>query len=229
MITILLICREGVSRDVYHAELASSGVLLVCVQSLTGFFRTEVYCPLSGIFVDMPTYMRCSDEEKSLLTELVGHFPSLRLKCNEPTGEIRTLPFGVAYPGNTPPAIFVQKYCTTFAPRKIRTGERSQHHLPALLHTSLAVENDSGSRTVTANIAREGCFLISFEPRIVGDRGWLVFPGSQDSTPVLVEVCWIQPWGESSSLPGFGVKFIDPTDAQKGELRVLGGQSFFLE
>ncbi|MDD2736133.1 MAG: PilZ domain-containing protein [Desulfuromonadaceae bacterium] len=229
MITILLICREGVSRNVYHAELASSGVLLVCVQSLMGFFRTEVYCSLSGILVDMPTYMRCSDEEKSLLTELVGHFPSLRLKCNEPTGEIRTLPFGAAYPGNSSPAVFVQKYCTTFIPRKIRTGERSLHHLPALLNTCLPAENDSGLRTVTANISREGCFLISFEPRIVGDRGWLTFPGWKDSTPILVEVCWVQSWGESRSLPGFGVRFIDLTDAQKDELRGLGGQSYFLE
>jgi hypothetical protein len=173
--------------------------------------------------------MRCSDEEKGLLTELVGHFPSLRLKCNEPTGEIRTLPFGVAYPGNTLPAVFVQKNCTTFVPRKIRTSERSQYHLSALLHTSIPMENDSGSRTVTANISCEGCFLISFEPRIVGDRGWLVLRGLKDSMPVLVEVCWIQSWGESRSLPGFGVRFIDLTDAQKGELRVLGGQSFFLE
>src|SRR5512140_622360 len=95
---ILLICREGKSRQLYQAELDFPGVLLVCVQTLMQFFRREVYCPLNGILVDMPTYMQGSEEEKRLLTDLAGLFPALRIKCHESSGEIRTLPFGAAYP-----------------------------------------------------------------------------------------------------------------------------------
>ena len=227
--TVLLICREGESRQVYQAELDSAGVLLVCVQGLMEFFRRGVYCPLSGILVDMPTYMRSSEDEKRLMTELVGLFPALRLKCNESTGEIRTLPFGTVYPGNTAPAVFVQKYCTTVAPRKIRTSERHLMNLPALLSKTLPDSNIPETKTVTANISNGGCFLVVFEPWVVGARGWLTFPELNDNTPIQVEVCSVLPWGESRSLPGMGVRFIDPTPLQKVELKRLCGQSFMLD
>jgi Tfp pilus assembly protein PilZ len=224
--TILLICRTGKSRQVYQEELDFPGVSLVCVQALIEFFRPGVYCPLNGILVDMPTYMCSSDEEKRLLTDLVGHYPALRLKCNESTGEIRTLPFGAAYPGNHPPAVFVQKYCVSFAQRRIRTGERSQLHLPALLNISPPVGPLSAVRTVTANVSCGGCFLISFDPMIIGERGLLVLQELKDNTPIPMEICWIRPWGDHHSLPGMGVRFIDLTALQKAELSHLGGRNF---
>ena len=228
-IHVLLVCRHGKSRQVYQAELDAPGVLLVCVQSLMDFFCRGVYCPLHGILVDMPTYMCSSEEEKRLLTDLVGHFPALRLKCNESTGEIRTLPFGTAYPENNPPAVFVQKYCISFPPRRIRSGERSYQHLHALLTISPPVGNLSAVRAVTANISCGGCFLISYEPWIVGDRGWLTLPELKDNAPISVEICWIRPWGEGRSLPGMGVRFIDCTELQKAELSREGGRNFMLD
>lgn len=227
--TILLICRKGKSRQLYQAELDIPGVLLVYVQTLMQFFRREVYCPLNGILVDMPTYMQSSEEEKRLLTDLVGLFPALRIRCHESSGEIRTLPFGAAYPANTSPAVFVQKYCSSFVQRKIRTSERSQLNLPVLLHMSDQGETISGARSVTANVSREGCFLISFEPLSVGDRGWLTIPELKDTSPIPVEVRWIRLWGEYRSLPGMGVRFIDLTESQKAELNSLGGQSLMQE
>lgn len=227
--TILLICREGKSRQIYKAELDLPGVSLVCVQALMEFFHRGVYCPLNGIMVDMPTYMRSSEEEKRLLTDLVVLFPALRLRCQEATGEVRTLPFGTAYPGNTPPAVFVQKHCALSAPRKIRTSERSLLNMPALLNRSLPVENVSGTRSVTINVSRGGCFLIWFELWAVGDRGWLVLPELEDQTPIAVEVCSVRLWGEQHVLPGVGVKFITLTGAQKIELNHLGGASLMQE
>jgi hypothetical protein len=223
--TVLLICREGKIRQLYQAELDRPGISTVCVQALMEFFRHGVYCPLNGIMVDMPTYMRSTEEEKRLLTELVGLFPSLRLKCNESTGEIRTLPFGTGYPGNLSLAVFVQKNCTAFIPRKIRTSERSQRNLPVLLSRSLPVDSVIGTRSVTATISQCGCFLINFAPWSLGDRGWLVFPDLKDTAPIPVEVCSIRLWGECNSLPGMGVKFTDLNVGQKDELQRLGGPS----
>lgn len=227
--TILLICREGASRDIYHAELALSGVLLVCVQSLTGFFRREVYCQISGILVDMPTYMRCSDEEKSILTELVGILPALRLKCHEPSGEIRTLPFGTTSPGNFPPATFVQKYCVPVPPRYVRASERSLVNLSALICRSVPQEKNIDERSVTAYVSCSGCFLVSFEPWSIGEQGWLRLPELDDAAPIPVEVCSVRLWGASRSLPGMGVRFMALSDTQKRELHHVGGQSFFLD
>lgn len=227
--TVLLICREGKSRQVYQAELDFPGVSLVCVPALSDFFRRGVYCPLNGILVDMPTYMCSSEEERRVLTDIVGHFPALRLKCNEQTGEIRTLPFGTAYPGNNPPAVFVQKFCESFPQRRIRSSERSQQNLPALLSKFNQVGDCSAVRSVTANISSGGCFLVSFEPWIVGDLGWLTLPGLKDNTPIPVEICWILPWGEGRSLPGMGVRFTDLAESQKDELTRLGGRDYMLE
>ena len=161
---ILLICREGKSRQAYQEELALTGVSLVCVQALMELFNPDIYCPVNGILVDMPTYLRSGEEEKLLLSELVGLFPALRLKCHEQTGEFRTLPFGTACPGNVAPAAFVQEYCASFKKRKIRTGERSCLNMPALLSLQLPVGDLSGARSVTMNVSCGGCFLVCFEP-----------------------------------------------------------------
>lgn len=221
--TILLICREGISRQTYQAELDIPGISLVCVQALVDFISREVNCPLNGILIDMPTYMRSSEVDKRLLNDLVGLFPTLRLKCHEPSGEIRTLPFGTAYPANTTPGVFVQKYCAPFIQRMLRTSERSQQNLSALLTRALPVENTFDARTATTNLSPGGCFLISFEPWLIGDRGWLFLSELNDTKPIRVEVCWIRLWGERCSLPGMGVRFIDLTVSQKTELNRLGG------
>lgn len=222
---ILLICREGKSSQVYQAALDIPGVSLVCVSSLADFFSQDVYCPLNGIMVDMPTYMRSSEEEKQLLAELVGLFPALRLKCHEPSGEIRTLPFGTAYPGPNTPAFFVQNYCAVFHQRTIRTCERSLQNLPALLTMTPPQEDGTSTRTATANVSQGGCFLITFEQWAVGDQGWLILPMLEDPTQIPVEVCWVRMWGECRSLPGIGIRFIDLTESQKAELGRLGGRS----
>jgi hypothetical protein len=227
--TILLICREGKSRQLYQAGLDSSGVSLVCVHTLMQFFRRDLYRPLSGILVDMPTYMQSSEEEKRLVTDLVELFPALRIKCQESSGTIRTLPFGTAYPANTSPADFVQKYCAPFVPRMIRTGERSPLNMPALLNTAVPADTLSGARSVTADISRGGCFLISFEPWRVGARGWLTLPELNDTAPIPVEVRWVRLWGECRSLPGMGIRFADLTESQKAELGRLGGKSLMQE
>jgi hypothetical protein len=227
--TVLLLCREGQSREVYQSELDSDRTLMICVQTLEQFFRRELYCPLNGILVDMPTYMRSTEIEKLLLTELVELFPALRVKCNESSGEIRTLPFGLSYPRNIALAEFAQTYCAAFAARKIRSSERSSQHLPVLLNRSSAASGDAGIRSVTANICCRGCFLISFEPWNVKERGWLTIPELQSSAPIEVEVCWVRPWGDHHTLPGMGVRFVDLSIAAGIELSCFGGKSFMLE
>lgn len=227
--TILLICREGKSRQVYQAELESPGVTLICVQALVEFFSHGVYSPLNGILVDMPTYMRSDEDEKLLLADLVGLFPALRLRCHEPSGEIRTLPFGTAYPGKFSPAVFVHEYCKSFVPRKIRTCERSLLNMHALLNKCLPVTDLSGARSATVDVSHGGCFLISFEPWFVGDLGWLVLPELEDNAPIQVEVCFVKMWGKSRSLPGMGVRFIELTRSQSSELSRLGGRNLMQE
>lgn len=226
---VLLICRAGESRRLYQSELDSADVSLVCVQALMEFFDREVYCPLSGILVDMPTYMRCSEEEKHLLTVLVGLFPALRLKCNETTGEIRTLPFGTTYSGKILPSDFVSKYCNPFVERKIRTCERLHLNYPATLHLLRPAENVPGTKSVTTSISLEGCFLVSFEPWNIGERGWLVVAALEDASPIPIEVRSVRCWGEPRTLPGMGVRFIELSGSQKDELGRLCGRSFIAD
>ncbi len=222
---LLLICQEGKSRNLYCSTMHATGLSAICVSSLMDFFKRENYRPLCGIMVDMPTYIRSSDEDKRLLTDLVALFPALRLKCHEPTGEIRTLPFGTNYPGNMPLNDFIKQFCGTFAPRKIRTCERSQQHLPALLSTDTSTD----CKTVTANISQGGCFLVSYNPLEVGSRGLLVFKELKDTTPVPMEVRSIRVWGEYRTLPGMGILFLGLTRSQKIEIGRFGGNRLMLD
>jgi len=222
---LLLICRDGEIRNKYCSAMNAAELSIVCISSLMEFFKKGVYRPLCGIMVDMPTYIRSSDEDKRLLTDLVALFPALRLKYHEPTDEIRTLPFGTDYPGNIPLTDFIMQYCGTFAPRKIRTCERSQQHLPALLSTSDGAE----CRIVTANISQGGCFLVSYNPLEVGAQGLLVFKELKDSTPVPMEVRSVRVWGEYRTLPGMGIRFLGLTRSQKTEIGRLGGNCLMLD
>jgi hypothetical protein len=225
-ITVLLICREGISRQVYRAETDFFGVMLVCVESLMEFFSHSLYCPLSGIMVDMPTYLRSSEEERSLLSELVALFPSLRLKCHEPSGEVRTLPFGTGCSGNLTLSGFLTQYCKPFTKRKIRTSERSLQNLSALCNIESTAAVSASVKTVTTSLSCVGCFLVGFDPQTVGASGWLTILDIKDTTPIPVEVCSIRVWGESRTLPGIGVRFTGLTKIQKDELIRLGGRSF---
>lgn len=224
MTTILLLCGEGCSRLAYQSEIGATGVHLICVPGLLDFFVYETYTPLNGIMVDMPTYIRSSDEDKRLLSELVDLFPSLRLKCHEPTGEIRSLPFGKNFQAAGTLSDFILNCCSTFTSRNIRTCERSGIHLPTLVSRFPTVEVNGSFKAVTANISLGGCFLINFEIMNVSERAWLKIPGLLDPTPIQVEVCWVRPWGERHSLPGMGVKFLQVTRDQKTELARLGGR-----
>lgn len=226
---VLLICREGESRRIYQEELYLPGVLMVSVQTLMQFFRREVYCPLNGILVDMPTFMRSSEEEKLLLAELVAVFPALRIKCNESSREIRTLPFGTSCPGNTAPEDFIRKVCAGFGRRRMRTGERAALNLPVLLNRAVNGESVPGGRSVTADISAAGCFLICFEQWEAGEQGLVAISGPTAGEPIQIVVCWVRPWGECGSLPGMGVRFVDLTAAQAAELSRLGGRSFMPE
>ena len=222
---ILLICSEGLSRKTYLAELARSGTSTVCVPSLMVFFRIDTYTSISGIMVDMPTYIRSSDEEKRLLSEIVDLFPSLRLKCHEPSGEIRSIPFGKTFPGAPSLVDFINTHCTQFTSRFLRSSERSNNIIPMLLNTSHPTETTPGDRTVSTNFSADGCFLIRFEPMNVGAQAWLTIPEVLDLTPLHVEVCWVRNWGEGHSLPGIGVQFIHLTAAQKSALTGFGGRT----
>jgi hypothetical protein len=227
--TLLLICQDGASRNRYCSTINSTGVAILCVSTLMDFFKKETYRSLCGIMVDMPTYIRSSDEEKRLLTDLVALFPALRLKYHVPTGEIRSLPFGTAYPGNMPLPEFISQFCTTFSPRKVRTCERSQQHLPVTLSTGQSSEQIAGIRIVTANISQGGCFLVSYSPLVVADKGWLVFKELKDPTPVPVEVRSVRLWGEFRTLPGMGIKFLSLTRSQKIEIGRFGGHCLMLD
>lgn len=204
--------------------MESPGTVLVIVSEIMDYFTTENYVPLNGIMADMPTYIRSSEEDKRLLADLVDLFPSLRLKCHEPTGEIRTLPFGRNFPGAESLTSFIAQICSNFTSRKIRTCERSGVHLPALISTSPEISTHRSCKAVTANISIGGCFLIHFETMNVNEHYWLEINSLQDSTPIPIEVCWVRAWGDKHSLPGTGIRFLEVTGSQKAELMRLGGR-----
>lgn len=102
-------------------------------------------------------------------------------------------------------------------------------NLSALLSRALPTGTGSAVRSVTAQVSSCGCFLVSFEPWHIGERGWLILTELEDAAPIPVEIRSIRLWGESRAMPGMGVSFITLTESQRAELNCLGGRSFMLE
>lgn len=213
-VQILMICREGESRNAFSAQMAQSCASILPVADLKEYLDHHSHVMLSGIMVDMPTYMRFSEDEKRLLGDLVEIFPAMRIKCNEQTGEIRTLPFSTRMPGVMTLAEFASSCRDQFAPRRIRLFERSSKQWNILISKDQG-ELEGGTRTASLNISMGGCFVVSFDPWHPGDTGWLKIKELDGLAEVGFKVCWVRQWGEKSQLPGMGLEFVGLTDRQR--------------
>jgi PilZ domain len=213
-INILLICREGDSRKAFSDQMAESCASILPVSDLKEYFASHSHAILSGIMVDMPTYMRFTEDEKRVLGELVEIFPAMRIKCNEQTGEIRTLPFSTRMPGVMSLVEFAASCCEQFTPRRVRLDERSSKQWNILLKRDHGQESPA-TKTASLNISMGGCFVVCFEPWNVGDTGWLTVKEVEGLGEIKFTVCWVRQWGEKSHLPGMGLGFAGLTESQR--------------
>lgn len=217
--TILLICSEGNARDAYLAELAGLDVTLVVERDCSSFLAHYADEKLAGVLVDVPTQARSPKEDKLIVNEMVDAYPALRVRWDEASKTISTLYFGQRRGVSISIASFVTEQCATFAPRVFRVVDRRPLTVPVRVSRTPEL-GDQAVRTVTINVAPGGAFLFGVDVWAMGEQLWLAFDGLAEH--IQAEVCWVLPWGTPRTMPGVGVRFLEPSEERYRQLCAIG-------
>lgn len=218
---LIFVVEERFALEPYLAAIRGAVEQLIVVPSLRELFKRMEREEFSGIFLDVPSLVRASKDEKAALYDLIHIFPTLRVKWDPRNSSVRAL-FYDSVPG--PDAgieTFVREQCVRFAPRTTRQRERASLQLNILVSPDPSFPEEITARTATLNLTTFGCFIIGVENWPRGSRLWVRVPNLSDPAPIEVEVRWRKEWGELPGVPGAGVKFLQMSDGQRGELEIF--------
>ncbi|HYA15185.1 MAG TPA: PilZ domain-containing protein [Syntrophales bacterium] len=205
-IKLILVCREGASRQIYHQETKSDDVEVDIVSSYNELFKNMINIPYHGIMIDMLTIMKASKEEKDIAHEVLQAFPTVLLNWDRESGSIRTIPLGKASSSDTLNN-FINVDCRHFEARSIHLYMRKNIHFNVMLSREETMSKEFLERTVTLNVSKSGCFLFSVQDWSNIRNVYFVIKELQDKTPIVGEIRWSVEWGKTMAFPGIGIRF----------------------
>lgn len=218
---LILVVEERSALATYLDAIRSAVGELVIVASLGELFSAMEREAFSGILLDVPSLVRATKEEKSLLYDLIHIFPTLRVKWDPRSASVRALFYDFAPGPDAGVDTFVRKQCASFSPRIIRLRDRLPLHLNILVSSDPSFPEGATTRTATLNISVGGCFIIGVEEWEQGSRLWVRMVNLADPAPIGVEVRWRKGWGEAPGIPGVGVRFLEMGPGQQEDIRNL--------
>ncbi|OQY18735.1 MAG: hypothetical protein B6I36_06265 [Desulfobacteraceae bacterium 4572_35.1] len=210
--------QESAAEPVYLDAIASLDAECVIVRNFKELYQLHSARAYSGLLVDIVSSIKASTEDRAVIKELMEVYPSLRLRWDPESGEIRTLMTGAGVGQKISIAQFVDSYCTSFTPQALRLYQRREIHCSVLCSVYQQMPDSASERTVTVDLSVGGCFLYFSYSLDVGTTLWLRFVDFADNTPIKVEVVWCRDWGKSMKMPGAGVRFIQISEKQLQEI-----------
>ncbi len=223
-IKILLIAAEGKPRDAYRKALDSYGVSYEVVSSPDEVTEMLVEIPFNGLLLDLPTMIKSQSSSYGAVQQILKIFPALRLLYNPRHGGVRGLPFGGTVKNGKTLMEFLSKECVPFTPRTIRSARRSCLCLNVVLLDRPDQHLKEGEKTVTANVSRHGCFVLTSRNWDGRDKAWLAIRELGEGRPIEIRICWQRKWGETTIIPGIGCSFVSLTDDQEEALASQCGE-----
>jgi len=215
-VRLILVCKEGPSKEAYLHEANSIGIEVDTVPTFGDLFKAMMTNAYQGVMVDLVTSVRSSREEKGIAQEILDVFPLIQLKWDQETNNIHTLSGGVA--SSNALAHFVSRECRTFTPRAIRLNARKEINFNILMSRHEVMNQALIERSVTVNISKGGCFLFSCQDWSNAADVWLVVNELKDKTPIHGEIRWRQAWGTATVIPGIGISIKQITPQQMNQL-----------
>ncbi|WP_316347034.1 PilZ domain-containing protein [Desulfuromonas acetoxidans] len=221
MLKLLLYTHDPEVQQHYLKALPEEGAMAVVVSDFKEFFKESNTIPCSGVLLDVVSSIRASQFDREVIQELLEVYPSLRLRLDPATGEIRTLMTGAGPGQNISIRKFVETYCSNFPPRCLRMCQRKPIHCNVIYSFHDQLASEVVQRSVTMDMSIGGCFLMTTEALEVGERLWIRIIELMDNSPIMVEVRWCREWGQKMVVPGVGLHFSVISDRQREEIRTL--------
>lgn len=210
-VNVLLMADESQGKDAYARAIRRAGAACDVVGTFDGFKERIGTRAYHGLILDLRTKMKAFRHHQEFAKRVLDVFPTLLVNWDGAADGIKTI--GAA--GITE---FVRDTCGSQEPRKFREHLRRNAVLNVSLVSDADARADAMQRSVTLNISKGGCFLVSMDDHDVGDQVWLTVHDFEDSTPIAATVRNCQKWGVARRVPGIGVQFIALTDRQEHEI-----------
>ena len=214
---IILVCEDNEEKNTYLDALESLTVSVETVSSFKSLEGLLLEDPYHGVMVDLKTKIRAMQNEKELAYQILNKYPVVQLRIDEETGEIRTLSDGKSRHDATLEE-FIEADCRRFEARAIRSSPRVKYHFNALLSKTEKYSEDNSERTITFNVSKGGCFIISSHEWKLKQPVSFRIKDIEDQAPISGEVRWYKPWGKSVGIPGIGVKINSIKESQLQEI-----------
>lgn len=173
--------------------------------------------PYNGVMIDVPTKIKASKEEKTLVHEILNKFPVIQLKWESKSGTIKTLSHNQYKSGGTLND-FINQECRSFNPRTIRASVRKNINFNVILANNNNFGEENIEKTITIDVSKEGCFIYSPKKWEIHSNVRFIINEIDDHTPIRGEVMWGIEWGKAMRIPGIGVMFNDIKSCQLGNI-----------
>jgi Tfp pilus assembly protein PilZ len=216
-IKLVLVCKEGESRQAYLKEAKASGAEVDIVSNYGELYSTMIANSYSGVMVDLVTSMKISKEERSVAQEIIEVFPVVQLKWENTTNGIHAFSSGQTSNCDSL-ADFIDTGCKNFPARPLRRTNRKNINFNVTMSKNEVFYDKFLEYTVTINVSQGGCFLFSPRNWKPEENVWFIINELQDKTPIAGNVRWYMAWGKTMRMPGIGVSFKQIEPNQLDEL-----------
>lgn len=209
-------------RNLYQKKVLELGVECVAVNSLYDLFETLKLTSYHGLLIDLATLVKADRNEKAMCHEMLRLFPTLRVRWDEESQQIRCLLYGHTSQVGMTLQIFIEEYCRKFEGRRIRRYKRMHLHYNTLLSKDEEFTEQAVERSTTLDISEGGCALLTNQEWALDDTVWLRFIEFEDQTPIRAKIRRWTRWGTPMTIPSIGVCFEALSAAQVEQIRHPG-------
>jgi len=218
MIKLLLLSCNTEAVSACQKALEVRGVCCIWAGNVADMHRQLVSTSFNGLVLDVLTTAKISQKDKILIREVSEHYPTLLMRWNTAAQKVRGLVFGEILDKDDPLGDFVTRFCSPEHSLIYRESKRYDIHFNVLLSLDKDFAKKLVEKTITLNLSRSGCFIISCQNWQNIDHVWIRLLELADPSPIQVQLCRYLPWGEQARIPGIGVKFMDLQPKQRQEI-----------
>jgi Tfp pilus assembly protein PilZ len=218
MIKLLLLSRNTEAVSACKKAFEALGVCCEWTDNIVDMHQKLLSTPFNGLVLDVLTTAKTSQKDRALIQEVSEYYPTLLMRWNSATQKIGGMVFGEILDKKDPLGDFVSRFCRAERALLFREDKRHDIHLNVLLSLDKDFSEELVEKTVTLDLSRGGCFIISSRSWENIDQAWIRLLELIDPTPIQVQLCRYVPWGKQTKIPGIGIKFIDLQPGQRQEI-----------
>lgn len=218
MIKLLLLSSNTEAVSACQKAFKRMGVRCEWADNIADMNQQLVHTPFNGVVLDVLTTARISPKDRAHIQELSEYYPTLLMRWSTAAQKIGGLVFGEILDKKDPLRDFVERFCHPERALTYRENKRYDIHFNVLLSPDQKFSEERTEKTVTLDLSRGGCFIISSRNWNNIDYAWIRLLELVDPSPIRVKLCRYVPWGEQRQIPGIGTKFIDLQPGQQQEI-----------